>query len=245
VAVVDDGSTDRTAEVLRGLAGLSFPVKVVSLPFHKENNVGKPELARTLNAGLTLVEEFRPQVDYVMKLDSDHRLPPDYIERMVAKMASDPRLAVASGWIQNEPRAAYAPRGSGMVVSAAFWKEADGMRFPLTYGWESWTFLKAMQMGYRTASFTDVSSRVSRKTSVTKGVLYGRGMYALGYDWVFALGRCLVYASHSPRAGLEMWRGYLDHRGVRRTDVCEWVGRNQRRMLVRRVASIVSLGGRR
>jgi glycosyltransferase involved in cell wall biosynthesis len=245
VAVVDDGSTDSTRKVLESLTGLPFPLIIASLPFHKENHVGRPELARSLNSGLTLLREFTPPIDYVMKLDGDHLLPSDYVEMMVSKMKSNPRLGVASGWIQNEPHTSYAPRGSGMLISADFWRKANGMHFPETYGWESWTFLKAMQMGYETRNFKDVPTRISRKTSLTKGVLYGRGMYALGYDWVFALGRCLVYASHSPRAGIEMWRGFVDHRGVKRTDVSDWVGRNQRQMLLRRVSSIVFRRGRK
>jgi glycosyltransferase involved in cell wall biosynthesis len=245
VAVVDDGSTDSTKKVLESLGGLPFLVRVASLPYHRENHVGRPELARSLNSGLKLLGEFAPPIDYVMKLDGDHLLPTGYVETMVSKMASNPRLAVASGWILNEPHTSYAPRGSGMLVSAEFWRKANGMRFPETYGWESWTFLKAMQMGYETRNFKEVPTRISRKTSLTKGVLYGRGMYALGYDWVFALGRCLFYASHSPRAGLEMWRGYVDHRGVGKTDVSDWVGRNQRQTLLRRVSSIVLRRGRR
>ncbi len=245
VVVVDDGSTDGTWAAIAKTDSLPFPVQIVSLPPHEGNDVGKPELARTLNAGLRVIRDRARPFDYVMELGSDHSLPPDYIEKLLGKMESNPRLAVASGWIVDEPYTGYAPRGSGMLVSVEFWRRANGIRFPLTYGWESWVFLKAIRMGYATRSFRDVQSRVSRRTSLKKGVLYGRGMYALGYDWVFALGRCLMYAARSPRSGLEMWRGYVDHRGVQRTDVSDWVGAWQRRMMLARVRGILFRRGRK
>ncbi len=245
VAVVDDGSTDGTADALKRIHGLPFQVRVASLPYHEGSNVGKPELARTLNAGLKLLDSYRPPIDYVIDVGSDHRLPDGYIETLVERMESDPRLVVVSGWIEGEPYTDYAPRGSGMLISADFWRRANGLRFPLIYGWESWVFLKAKQMGFESKSFKDVRSRVSRRTSLRKGVLYGRGMYALGYDRLFAIGRCLLYASKSPRAGLQMWWGYVDHRGVVRADIAGWVGAWQRRMLLRRATGIVSRRGRR
>jgi GT2 family glycosyltransferase len=245
VVVVDDGSTDGTPRILRAFLPRNFSLRIVTLPPHVGSNVGKPELARTLNSGLRVLREMRPELDYVMKQDSDHRLAPDYLERLLAKMQEDPRLAVASGWIEGEPYTSYAPRGSGMLVSASFWRRANQLQFPLNYGWESWVFLKAMEMGYRTTSFKDVRGTVSRRTSVTKGVLYGRGMYALGYDWTFALGRSLLFARRSPRAGLQMLRGYIDHRGVPRADISAWVGRTQRAMLLRRALGVATSGGRR
>lgn len=243
--VVDDGSTDGTRAALERMNPVVFPLKVVPLPYHPGSNVGRPELARTLNAGLRVLADFRPSVDFIMELGSDHQLPRDYIERLLREMKANPRLAVAGGWIEGEPYTEYAPRGSGMLVSAGFWRQANGMRFPVNFGWESWVFLKARQMGYESRSFKGIRSRVSRRTSITKGAPYGSGMYALGYDWVFALGRCLLYSVRSPRAGLQMWRGYVDHRGVRKLDISDWVGRWQRRMLLKRIAGIAVRRGRR
>ncbi len=54
-----------------------------------ERNLG---LARTCNAGLR-----RATAPYVMTLHSDCLLDPDYIERMLAHLESDPAIAVATG----------------------------------------------------------------------------------------------------------------------------------------------------
>jgi glycosyltransferase involved in cell wall biosynthesis len=246
VAVVDDGSTDGTSERLAvEKPRLSFELEVVRTAYHERSYVGRPELARVLNEGLRVLKERRPPLDYVMKLDGDHILPRDYAERVIGRMRADPRLAVASGSIAGERFAEASPRGSGMVVRAGFWTDANGLKFPLEYGWESWLYLKAQAMGYRTRSFTDIPTRVARPTSVTKGAPYGRGMYALGYFWPYALGRCLLVAARSPSGSLQMLRGYVDHRGVSRLDIGGWVGQAQRRALLKKGVQVVVHFGKR
>jgi glycosyltransferase involved in cell wall biosynthesis len=239
VVVVNDGSTDGTGQLLRERAGrFGFELSVVDLPPHQGSYVGRPELARVLNAGLSVVRSRAPLVAYVMKLDGDHLLPPTYIQSILGKMAAEPKLAVASGYIVGERFTERSPRGSGMVARTDFWLRANGLKFPLEYGWESWLYLKAESMGFWTRSFPDIVSRISRPTSMRKGVLYGRGMYALGYFWFFALGRCVSYSTYSPPVALQMLRGYVDHRGVKHLDVSRWVNQMQRRTILRRVASI-------
>lgn len=245
VVVVNDGSTDQTLEVLKETSGeVHFKTTVVALPLHSNSLVGRPELARVFNSGLTVLRDRSPPVDYVMILGGDHVLPPYYVERIIGRMEEDERLAVASGWITNEPFWENAPRGSSMIVRAQFWKRAGKMLFPVNYGWESWVYLKARQMGYHTRSFKDISTSISRKTNLMKGVLYGRAMYALGYDWIYAAGRSLMVARKSPRASVQMLAGYLDHRGITRLDVSSYLGAEQRRMILRRATHILANSNR-
>jgi len=240
VVVVNDGSTDQTLAVLEEYSGeLRFRMNIVTLPSHSKSFVGRPELARVFNSGLKVLRDRRPPLDYVMILGADHVLPPFYVERIVGRMEEDERLAVASGWITNEPFWENAPRGSSMVVRAEFWERAGKMLFPVNYGWESWVYLKAMQKGYRTRSFKDIPTSISRRTNLMKGVLYGRAMYALGYDWIYAIGRSFLVARKSPRASFQMLVGYLDHRGVTRLDVSSFLGAEQRRMILRRATNIL------
>jgi glycosyltransferase involved in cell wall biosynthesis len=239
VVVVNDGSTDGTGELLREHKdGFAFELTVVELPPHDGSYVGRPELARVINRGLSVIGSRKHFVSYVMKIDGDHLLPPSYVESILSKMDAEPRLAVASGYIAGERFTERSPRGSGMVARTDFWLRANGLRFPLEYGWESWLYLKAQSMGFLTRSFPDVVTRISRPTSMRKGVLYGRGMYALGYFWFFAIGRCLSYATYSPLVAVEMLRGYVDHRGVTHLDVSQWVNIMQKRTIFRRATSL-------
>src|SRR5262249_23822353 len=85
IIVVDDGSTDRTAQVARGFA--SKGVTVVS----------------TENGGLSAAqnEAFRhSQGDYIQWFDSDDLLAPDKIERQLAALrdSDSKRTLLSSPW---------------------------------------------------------------------------------------------------------------------------------------------------
>jgi len=245
VVVVDDGSDDGTGDILNLAARkVHYQLATITLPSHKRSYVGRPELAEVFNAGLRVLRSDVPGPDYVMILGGDHVLPSDYAEKIVTRMEGDPKLAVASGWIVGEPYWEPAPRGSSMVVRVDFWERAGKLQFPVAYGWESWLRLKAAQMGYRTKSLRDVPTRVSRRTAPTKGALYGRAMYSLGYFWPYAFGRCFLAARGSPSNALQMLRGFVDHRGVSKLDVSDWVNAQQRTILVRRALQILRMRGR-
>ncbi|MDA4124595.1 MAG: glycosyltransferase family 2 protein [Thaumarchaeota archaeon] len=246
VVVVDDGSRDRSGQILEAAARHSvFKLTMVNLPYHEKSYVGLPELAAVFNSGLKVLRDSSPKVDFVMILGGDHLLPPNYLQKIVEKFEADPFLAVAGGRIANEPYWEHAPRGSSMLVRFDFWEKVGGVKFPVDYGWESWLYLKALQTGRQTRSFKDVPTTVSRRTSATKGVPYGRAMFALGYYWPYALGRCALLARRSPRSAVQMFAGYLGHGGVKRLDVADWVGRSQRRTLVNRAALVLLRRGRR
>src|SRR5207245_10587967 len=75
IMVVDDGSTDRTLEILKSLS-LALPVKIVRTP---PGSVGK---AAALNLGIT-----RARGDLIAVCDADARVAPDFLLRMVASLA--------------------------------------------------------------------------------------------------------------------------------------------------------------
>lgn len=82
IIVVDDGSTDRTAEIAR-----RFPHVTLVQP---ERNLGSK--ARAQNFGLRYC-----RTDLVLPVDGDTVLAPDYVELLLPEFERDPRLAVAAG----------------------------------------------------------------------------------------------------------------------------------------------------
>jgi len=70
-------------------------------------------------------------------------------------------------------------------------------------------------------------------------------MYALGYDWKYALGRCALTFFKSPKAGIDMFRGWLLHRDVERLDVADWVNQIQKNIFWKRVLEIIKRRGRK
>lgn len=233
IVVVNDGSTDRTGEIAREMG-----CYVVDLPFHEESYTGRPELAKVWNEGLRVVRE-KGGFDYVLLLGADHPLPPTYIEDLLSRIQGNPNIVVASGRIEGERYSENAPRGSGRIVNVDFWVKASNMQYPIGWGWESWLYFKALQMGYEVKCFTDIVTQTLRPTGLRKAGMWGKAMWALGYDWKYALGRCLLTFMKSPKAGLEMFYGWITHKDVERLDVAEFVNKMQKKNFWKKIKQIL------
>jgi glycosyltransferase involved in cell wall biosynthesis len=232
VVVVDDGSVDETPTILaNAVKNCGFDLKIVTLPHHVEDKATGPGLWKVFDSGLEIIRGIPQPPKYVMKLDADHLLPGDYIEKIVARMDADLRLMVASGYIEGDPYVEHAPTGSSFVVRAEFWRRVNGMQFEDMYSWEQWVYFRAMQLGFRTQCFRDMRTQVLRKTSLKHGVFFGRGMYELGYDWRYVIGRCIIMARLSPSLGVHMFAGYLAPGEIKRLEISSWVGEWQRSQL--------------
>ena len=237
IIVVDDGSTDRTGAISSEYADV-----VIELPDRGYGVVGKPELAKVVNEGLRRIEE---DTDYVSHIGADHALPEDYFETIIDRMKVNPKIVVASGRIRGEPYFEFGPRGSGRVIDANFWRGVSNLQYPVEWGWEAWLCFKAMQLGYEVRCFRDVVTEIQRPTRLGKAVLWGKAMYALGYDWKYALGRCVLTFFKSPKAGWGLFLGWLLHKDVKRFDIADWVNQMQKNMFWKRVLAIIKRRGRR
>lgn len=92
--IVDDGSTDRTPEILAEYAAKYPFIQVVRRENRGRRAVG-PGVIEAFYAGLEAAQ--LDDYAYVCKLDLDLELPPTYFERVIEQMEAEPRLANFSG----------------------------------------------------------------------------------------------------------------------------------------------------
>lgn len=156
--IVDDGSTDDTAEIIRKYAEQHNWIHYV----YREKKTGQTYYASNVYA----IEEGYQQVknldyDYLAILDADISLPDDYYERIFDRFSKDDKLGVASGVYQDlvdgKLRKVLNDRRSTPKAIQVFRRECFkqiGGYLPLKYGgedtcacvmarmngWKSWSF---------------------------------------------------------------------------------------------------------
>ena len=218
--VVDDGSGDRTAEmVARHLDEVPF-LRLVRRP---------PGGARAL--GGRVVEAFcdglrqidLESVDFVVKLDADLIFEPDYFAELLARFGDDPRLGIAGGachmerggQVMLEKTPPDHVRGATKVYRRETFQAIGGLR--PTLGWDTIDEIRAQMMGWRTKTFPHLAVIQRRQTGSVGGILRGRfrqGLTAwlLGYHPLFLALRAARVAVQEPpllMGGIALKLGFL------------------------------------
>lgn len=236
IVVVDDGSTDCTPVIAR-----SYNVEVISVPDRGWNATGMPQLAAVLNIGIKHCLE--KGYEYVMVLGGDDILPEQYVEKILHLLREDSKLVVASGIVEGEESVATWPRGGGRIYKAWFLRKVG--LYPINYGWETYPVLKAVELGFRAQCFPILFTSLKR-TSISPKKYYGlgKGMKALGYDPLYALGRCALSFLKSPKASISMFGGYVSSDVQKYADLSDFTAEWQRRIVWKRILEIIKRRGK-
>ncbi len=217
IVVVDDGSVDATSTI-----AIEKGCHLVSLPYHEESYVGRPELANVRNAGLEGIKEYGIP-DFVLHMGADHILPDHYVESILSRMGE--KVKVASGATQMKRLNPDTPWGSGRLIDAKLWNAINGMKYPVKYGSESWIVYKVRQLGYDVRLYDDVDSYTRPvRMHPEKAFNWGRSSYALGCSLPFAL----IKATGLGTDGFHFMKGYFSRKGVEKhEDIVKFVKRQQ------------------
>lgn len=215
VVVLNDGSSDQVIELAK-----FYGLESVNLPPHKKSYVGSPFMAMLHNVALKILDQI-DSYDYIFVLGADHILPSNYLEDLAFKTFHDGSV-VSSGVIEDEKT--REPRGSGRLIDYPFFKKEIGLRYPVNYGFETYLIYLALSLGYHYTVYPQITSTTLRKSSVKSR---GKDMFALGYNWKYALGRCVLLFFKNPLVSIQTFFDWIIHKDVERYDLAEWVNEYQ------------------
>lgn len=226
--VVDDGSTDGTAQILDDHAKKLPYLRVVHRGDRGARAVG-PGVVEAFYAGLEGVD--LDAFAYLCKLDMDLDLPPRYFERLIERMERDPRLGTTSGkpWFVHPATGERVPEVCGDEMSVGMTKfyrvecfrEIGG--FVRQVMWDGMDCHRARMLGWKADSTDEPDLRFQHLrpmgASQGKGLWTGRvragfGQYFMGTSPLYYLA---VAISHLPRhppvyGSLGMLWGYASSR---------------------------------
>lgn len=205
--IVNDGSTDRTAEIVSKYLekykwmkmvdqedrGFYFPGTGVVNTFYKGyDNISKQDW------------------DFIVKLDCDLSFEPDYFENILGEFAKNPKLGLASGLPlipkngQMVPEKVQSdhPVGPSKVYRRKCFEEINGLK-PIP-GWDLADLLASQMKGWETQCFDKYlieHYRItgSRRKGITGGkYVLGRFMYRFGYSFIYILFKAIYRIFEKP-----------------------------------------------
>ena len=204
--LIDDGSTDATGKIVDLCAARHSWIKAL----HRRDRGFR-------QAGTGVIEAFYDGYralrthdwEYLVKLDGDLTLGPDYFQRCFEEFGKDPRLGIGGGLvyhieddqvkIENNPR--FHVRGATKIYSRACWDALGGL--VTSPGWDTLDELKAHFQGWKTRSFPQLKVLHHRPTGAAEGqwrnaVKNGLANYVSAYHPLFMLLKCLRRALRKP-----------------------------------------------
>jgi len=217
--IVDDGSTDRTAQIVEGYASRYQWIELFRMPERIDRSfAGK---VHAFNAGLERARSL--EFDVIGNLDADLSFDPEYLRFLIGKFAEDPRLGVAGTPFTEDDgydTARDSFEGENHVAGGCqlfrrqCFEEVGGY-IPNRGGGIDWIAVTTARMkGWKTRSFPEKrfhhyrSLGTAGKSNWAASFSYGEKDYYLGGSLLWQLCRVVYRATKQPLDGLALLSGY-------------------------------------
>ena len=191
VIVVNDGSTDRTTEILNDVQKDWNSLHVIT---HSDWGYDIKRVSKNWNEAIKLSrDKGLHKVDYHLIATDDSVYSKDYAEKIIAHMDSHPDVAIVSGnYTKYKP---VMPHGAGRFVRNSFFESAYWHGYyPEKMGYESAILYEANHRGYVYSVLNDARFEHTKPLGGThKFIEFGASMQTLGYHPLFALARFFKY----------------------------------------------------
>jgi biofilm PGA synthesis N-glycosyltransferase PgaC len=178
--IVNDGSTDRTAEIVQRYSDQYPFIELYTIT--EEHPRDLTAQVHAINRGFAQLKNV--ESDFIGNLDADVTLDPTYFEELLEKFGEDPRLGLAGGFIHEEREGEFQSRKSNVESSVAHavqlfrrecLDELGGYR-PFTWAGADWYAEVSLRMkGWHVHSVPELRALHHRPTGK------GFGLYTYAY----------------------------------------------------------------
>jgi glycosyltransferase involved in cell wall biosynthesis len=217
--IVDDGSRDRTAEIVQQYARQHSWIRLL----RRENRGFRKSGAGVVEAFYDGYDALEcKDYDFLVKLDGDLSFPPDYFTNLLERFHTEGTLGIAGGDLFHEvdgelqlekcPR--FHVRGATKFYRRECWEAIGGL--VTQPGWDIVDETKANMLGWKTESFADLKVIHHRFTGTAENkwkdqVKNGRAYYVAGYHPLFMAAKCVFRLASRPylTGALGMAYGFL------------------------------------
>jgi biofilm PGA synthesis N-glycosyltransferase PgaC len=178
IILVNDGSSDKTPGI-----GIKFGCQVINLEDDGKLGMGGPKMTKLHEIALS---HFDEDFEYILQLDADHIIPPDYLSSLIYEMEKNSNLVIAGSLMDGKK--SKEPMGSGRLVRYKFHKLVMKDR-KVKYGVDVYPIWKARQLGYEFRVFDiDTISQRKQGTGYKKlnFITVGETYKSLGYHPLLA-----------------------------------------------------------
>ena len=226
--IVDDGSRDGTAEIIRRYTEEHPFIHLVQNPDSGSRRPGTA-VVRAFNHGYSLLKD--ESYDFIVKLDCDLSFSPDYFQELIGKFLSDDRLGIGSGVYAELDSTGHWKRvkmpfyhafGASKVVRRTCFEDIGG--FVEARGWDTIDEIRSWKRGWRTCHFPELEARHHKREGSGIGLvrtswMHGEIYYVTGGDPLFFLFKVLHRLVVAPFVigALALAGGYVSALAKRKT----------------------------
>jgi poly-beta-1,6-N-acetyl-D-glucosamine synthase len=218
--IVNDGSTDATRTIIEKYTGYYEWIKLVNMEDRGFYYPGTG-VVNVIKKGFENISVNN--WDFLVKLDCDITIEPEYFERIFTEFDKNPELGIASGAIylvednivRKEKSQSDHPWGASKIYRKKCFQDIGGWK--AIPGWDLADLLSAQMKGWVTRCFDEYKifhyrGTGTRRAGLTKGrFLLGRFHYRYGYSPGYTFLKSMYWLGEKPYiiGGISIFLGYI------------------------------------